>query len=90
MLYQGDAKSLMTPNRKAFTFVFTATIAGVLLMIFGLVGYTPPAHMSLDAATWRRGTWSDGVVLAEVVLGGVLLAAAGVVAWRLNRSLAKH
>jgi len=78
----------MTSNRNAFTFVFTAAIAGVFLVIFGLVGYTPPAHMSLDAETWRLGTWTDGVILVEVVLGSVLLGAAGLVALRLNRRLA--
>ena len=80
----------MTSNRKTFGFVFTTAIAGVLLLIFGLIGYTPPAHMSLAAETWRRGTWSDGVILAEVVLGSVLLGVAGVVALRLNRSLPKQ
>jgi len=80
----------MASNRKPFTFVFTATTVGVLLIIFGLIGYTPPAHMSLDAETWRLGTWTDGVILPEVVLGGVFLGAAGAVALRLNRSLPKH
>ena len=80
----------MTSNRKTFTFVFTAGIAGVLLIIFGLIGYMPPAHISLAGETWRLGTWTDGVILAEVVLGSVLLGAAGVVASRINRRLSKY
>ena len=77
----------MNANRNTFTFVFTAGIAGVLLIIFGLIGYTPPAHMSLAAETWRRGTWADSFVLSEVAIGTVLIVAAAVVASRLNRRL---
>jgi hypothetical protein len=76
----------MTPNRKTFTFIFTATLAAVFLIITGLIGYQPPAHLSLDAETWRRGTWADGVILSQIALGSVLLAVAGVVALRLNRT----
>ena len=76
----------MTPNRKTFTFIFTATLAAVFLIITGLIGYQPPAHLSLDAETWRRGTWADGVILSHIALGSVLLAVAGVVALRLNRT----
>jgi hypothetical protein len=79
--------ALMTASRNTFAFVFTATIAGVLLIVFGLIGYTPPAHMSLAAETWRLGTWTDGVVLAEVALGTILVSAGILVAMRLNRSL---
>ena len=71
----------------AFTFVFTAGSAGLLLIVFGLIGYMPPAHMSLDADTWRRGTWTDGVIPAEIVLGSVLVVAAGLVGFRINRRL---
>jgi hypothetical protein len=76
----------MTSKRKMFTFVFTATLAAAFLIITGLIGYEPPAHLSLDAATWRHGTWADGVILSQVALGSVLLAVAGVVAVRLNRT----
>jgi hypothetical protein len=47
----------MTSHRKTFTFIFTVTLAAVLLIVTGLIGYQPPAHLSLDADTWRRGTW---------------------------------
>ncbi len=82
----------MPSNRKTFTFVFTATLAAVFLLLTGLIGYQPPAHLSLDADTWRRGTWADGIILSQVALGSVLLAVAGVVALRLNRTTkdAKH
>jgi hypothetical protein len=76
----------MTPNRRTYTFVFTATLAAVFLIVTGLIGYHPPARLSLDAASWRRGTWDDDVILGQVALGAVLLAVAGVVAWRLNRA----
>ena len=76
----------MTASRKAFSFVFTATLAAVFLIVTGLIGYQPPAHLSLDAATWRRGTWADGVILSQIALGSVLLAVAGVVAFRLDRT----
>jgi len=79
----------MTSNRKTFTFVFTATLAAVFLIITGLIGYQPPAHLSLDAGTWRRGTWADGVILSQIALGSGLLAVAGVVALRLNRTTQK-
>ena len=71
--------------RSAFGFVFTMTLAAVFLIITGLIGYEPPAQLSLDAATWRRGTWTDQIVLRQVGLGVVLLIAAGIVTLRINR-----
>ena len=79
----------MSPSRKTFTFVFTATLAAVFLIITGLIGYQPPAHLSLDAATWRRGAWTGGVIVSQVSLGVVLLAVASVVAFSVNRRLPK-
>jgi len=76
----------MTSNRKTFTFIFTATLAAVFLIVTGLMGYQPPAHLSLDADTWRRGTWADGIILSQIVLGTILLAIAGVVAFRVNHT----
>ena len=75
-------------NRSAFSFVFMMTLAAVFLIVTGLIGYYPPGHMTLDAATWRRGTWADGIIVSQVVLGVACLAAAAVVARRINRRLA--
>ena len=47
----------MTPRRNTFIFVFTMTLAGVLLIVTGLIGYDPPAHLSLDAG---RGDVASG------------------------------
>lgn len=77
----------MAPSRNTFVFIFTATLAAVFLIVTGLIGYQPPAHLSLDAATWRRGVWTEEVILSQVALGVVLLIAAGVVAVRVNRRL---
>lgn len=77
----------MASIRTTFSFIFTLTIAAVFLLLTGLIGYQPPAHLSLDAATWRHGTWADGIVLSQIALGTVLLAVAGVVALRLNRAI---
>ena len=79
----------MAPNRNAFIFIFTTTLAAVFLIVTGLIGYQPPAHLSLDAATWRRGVWTDDVILGQVVLGVAMLAVAGVLAFRVNRRLTK-
>ena len=73
--------------RNAFAFVFTMTLAAAFLIVTGLIGYEPPAHLSLDAATWRRGTWTDQIVLRQVGLGIVLLIAAGIGALRINRRI---
>jgi quinol-cytochrome oxidoreductase complex cytochrome b subunit len=78
----------MAPSRNTFVFIFTAMLAAVFLIVTGLIGYQPPAHLSLDAATWRRGVWTGAVILPQVALGVVLLAAAGYVAVRVNRRLA--
>ena len=78
------------PARNTFTFVFTATLAAGFLIVTGLIGYQPPAHLSLDAATWRRGVWTHQVILSQVGLGLVLLAAAALVALRINRRLSNH
>jgi hypothetical protein len=77
----------MTANRKMFTFVFTVTLAAVFLLITGLIGYQPPAHFSLDPATWRRGTWAEGIVKSQIALGALLLALAALFAVRLNRTI---
>jgi hypothetical protein len=79
----------MGQRRNAFTFVFTMTLAAVFLIVTGLIGYYPPAHMSLDAATWRRGAWTGEMNLSQVALGAVFLVVAGVVAVRVNRRLAR-
>ena len=78
---------MRTSSRTTFSFIFTLTIAAVFLLLTGLIGYQPPAHLSLDAATWRNGTWADGMVLSQIALGTVLLAVAGIVALRLNRTM---
>jgi hypothetical protein len=71
--------------RNAFGLVFMMTLVGTVLVTAGLVGYEPPAHTSLDPATWRRGTWSDQIVVRQVGLGAGLLIAAGLLAFRINR-----
>ena len=80
----------MAAVRNAFGFVFTMTLVAVFLIVTGLIGYDPPAQMSLDAATWRRGVWTDHVILGQVGLGIALLVAAGIVAFRLNRRMTNH
>ena len=69
--------------RNAFGLVFSLTLAAVFLIVTGLMGFEPPAQLSLDA--WRRGTWTDQIVLRQVGLGLVLLLAAGLVTIRINR-----
>jgi len=76
-------------RRNSFTLVFSLTLAAVFLIVTGLIGYDPPAHMSLDAATWRRGTWTGEILVGQVALGAVCLALAGFVAVRVNRRLAQ-
>ncbi len=78
----------MAPSRNTFVFIFTATLAAVFLIVTGLIGYQPPAHLSLDAATWRRGVWTNEVILPQFGLGVALLSVAGYVAVRVNRRLA--
>ncbi len=73
----------------SFTLVFSLTLAAVFLIATGLIGYYPPAHMSLDAATWRRGEWTGGIIMSQVALGAVFLGLAGFVAVRVNRRLAQ-
>jgi hypothetical protein len=75
------------PSKQTFSFVFTMAVASAFLIVTGLIGYQPPAHLSLDAATWRRGTWTDHVVVSQVGLGASALLAAGIVAVRVNRRL---
>jgi hypothetical protein len=77
----------MAPHRSTFSLIFSMTLAAVFLISTGLIGYQPPGHLSLDAATWRRGVWTGHVILGQVSLGAVLLVAAGVTAVRLNRRL---
>jgi hypothetical protein len=74
----------MAYNRSTFGFIFTATLAAVFLIVTGLIGYQPPAHLSIDAATWRLGMWTDEVILSQVALGVALLTAAAVMAVRVN------
>ena len=68
-------------------FFLTASMAAVCLIMTGLIGYQLPAELSLDAATWRRGVWTGEVILVQVGLGIVLLAAACFVAIHLTRQL---
>ena len=79
----------MAPHRNTVVFIFTAALAAVFLIVTGLIGYQPPAHLSLDAATWRRGVWTHEVILSQFALGVALLGAAGYVAVRVNRRLAR-
>ena len=73
--------------RNVYGLVFTLTLVAVFLIVTGFMGWEPPAQISLDAATWRRGTWTDQIILRQVGLGIVFLIAAGIVALRLNRRL---
>ncbi len=66
-------------------FLLTASMAAVCLIVTGLIGYQLPAELSLDAAAWRRGVWTGEVILIQVGLGIVLLAAACYVAVHLTR-----
>jgi hypothetical protein len=77
----------MARNRSQFALVFTATFAAVFLIVTGLIGYQPPAHLSLDAATWRRGVWANHVIVGQVALGAAFLTIAVAMALRLNRRL---
>jgi quinol-cytochrome oxidoreductase complex cytochrome b subunit len=77
----------MASPRNAFAFVFTMTLAAIFFIVTGLIGYRPPARLSLDRSMWQNGTWSDGIVLPQIALGIVLLAAAAIVARRINRQL---
>jgi hypothetical protein len=75
--------------RNVFGLVFTLTIGAILLIGTGLMGYNPPAHMSLDPATWRRGEWTGEIILRQVALGISFLAVAAGVAARVNKRLGK-
>ena len=75
--------------RNAFGFVFSMTLAAVFLIVTGLLGYEPPAHLSLDPATWRRGVLTDQIVWRQIGLGLVLAIAAGLVTLRINRRLTR-
>jgi hypothetical protein len=77
----------MRSSRRAFTFVFTMALAAVVLIVTGFIGYAPPAQLSLDAATWRRGTWTGVVIVPQVALGVACLVAAGIAGFRINRRL---
>ena len=77
----------MAAVRNSFGFVFTMTLVGAFLIGTGVIGYYPPAHMSLDAATWRRGEWTGEILLGQVALGVVFLMLAGIVAVGLNRRM---
>jgi quinol-cytochrome oxidoreductase complex cytochrome b subunit len=78
---------MASSSRNAFTFVFTMVLAAIFFIVTGLIGYRPPARLSLDASTWRSGTWSDEVVVSQIAIGLALLAAAAIVARRINRRL---
>ncbi len=62
-------------------------MAALCLIVTGLIGFQVPAELSLDAAAWRRGVWTGEVILIQVGLGIVLLAAACFVAIHLTRRL---
>lgn len=74
-------------RRNLFTLVFTLSLAALFLIVTGLIGFQPPAQLSLDASTWRRGTWTGEIIVGQVALGGALLGVAGIVARRINRRL---
>ena len=77
----------MAAVRNAFGFVFTMTLAATFLIVTGLIGYDPPGHMSLDAATWRHGEWTGEVIFGQLALGIAFLAIAAVAAARIHRRL---
>jgi hypothetical protein len=77
----------MAAVRNAFGFVFTMTLAAVFLIVTGMLGYQPPAHMSLDAATWRRGDWTGEIITSQVALGVAFLVLAGIMAVRIHRRM---
>ena len=77
----------MASSRNTFIFIFTATLAAFSLIVTGLIGFQPPAHLSLDAATWRRGVWTHEIILSQVALGVVFLVVAGIAALHVNRRL---
>jgi hypothetical protein len=75
--------------RNVFHLVFALTIAAVVLIVTGLIGYDPPARLSLGAPAFG-GTWSDHILFRQVGLGIVFLVVAGIVALRINRRLAQN
>ena len=75
--------------RHVFGLVFTLTVAAILLIGTGLMGYNPPPHMSLDPATWQRGAWTGEIIVSQVALGVAFLVVAAVVAARINMRLGK-
>jgi hypothetical protein len=76
------------PHRHLFTLVFTATTAGLALVVTGLIGFRPPGQINLAEAGWRRGVWVDGVLWDQLAVGTVLLLTAAIVAYRLHRRMA--
>ncbi len=76
--------------RNTFGLVFMLALVGGVLAITGLMGYEPPAHASLDPATWVTGTWSGQILVRQIGVGAGLLTAAWVLAARINRGLAKR
>jgi hypothetical protein len=76
--------------RNVFSLVFTLTLAAVFLIVTGFLEYEPPAHLSLDPATWRTGTLTDQIVWRQIGLGLVLLIAAGLVTLGINRHLTER
>jgi hypothetical protein len=82
--------NLMHSNRSLFACIFTLTLAALFLFTTGLIGYSPPGHLSLDPASWRRGVWTGGVILSQVSLGGVLLLVAGALAVKVHRRLGRR
>ena len=75
--------------RNAFHVVFILTIAAVVLIVTGLIGYEPSARFSLAAPAFG-GTWSDQILFRQVGLGIVFLIVAAIVALRINRRLAQN
>lgn len=68
--------------RNTFGLVFMLAVVGAVLTIAGLIGFQPPAHLSLDPATWTRGSWHDDILVRQVGLGVALLIAAGLIVRR--------
>lgn len=75
--------------RNAFHLVFILTIAAVVLIVTGLIGYDPPARLTLSAPAFG-GTWSDQILFWQVGLGMMFLTVAVIVALRINRRLARN
>ncbi len=76
--------------RNHFGLVFVMMLAAIFLIVTGLLGYEPPPHLSLDPATWRRGTLTGHIEWRQIWLGVVFLLASGLVSLRINRGLVRR